>query len=87
MAGPQKITTFLWFNQEAEAAANLYVSLFKDSKILVVSRYGDVGPGPKGSVMTVDFQRTAARTSSSPRPSPCSWTATRRRRSTRCGPD
>ncbi len=56
MAGPQKITPFLWFNQEAEEAANLYVSLFKDSKILGVSRYGDAGPGPKGSVMTVEFQ-------------------------------
>ena len=56
MAGPQKITPFLWFNQEAEEAANFYVSLFKDSKILSVSRYGDAGPGSKGSVMTVDFQ-------------------------------
>ncbi|MGZ3457535.1 MAG: VOC family protein [Archangium sp.] len=56
MASPQKITPFLWFNQEAEDAANFYVSLFKDSKILSVSRYGDTGPGPKGSVMTVAFQ-------------------------------
>ena len=56
MAGLQKITPFLWFNQEAEEAANLYVSLFKDSKILSLTRYGDAGPGPKGSVMTVDFQ-------------------------------
>ncbi len=56
MAGIQKITTFLWFNHEAEEAANLYISLFGDSKILGVSRYGDAGPGPKGSVMTVEFQ-------------------------------
>jgi predicted 3-demethylubiquinone-9 3-methyltransferase (glyoxalase superfamily) len=56
MASPQKITPFLWFNQEAEEAANFYVSLFKDSKILSVSRYGDAGPGPKGSAMVVEFQ-------------------------------
>lgn len=52
----QKITTFLWFNDKAEEAANLYVSLFKNSKIDSISRYGDAGPGPKGSVMTVNFQ-------------------------------
>jgi predicted 3-demethylubiquinone-9 3-methyltransferase (glyoxalase superfamily) len=56
MAGIQKITPFLWFNQEAEEAANLYVSLFPDSKLLSVSRYGEAGPGPKGSAMTVEFQ-------------------------------
>ncbi|HEX8441042.1 VOC family protein [Archangium sp.] len=56
MATPQKITPFLWFNTEAEEAANLYVSLFQDSKILSVSRYGDAGPGPKGSAMVVEFQ-------------------------------
>ena len=56
MATPQKITPFLWFNQEAEEAANFYVSLFKDSKILSMSRYGDAGSGPKGSVMVVEFQ-------------------------------
>ena len=61
MATPQKITPFLWFNQEAEEAANLYVSLFKDSKILGVSRYGDAGPGPKGSAMTVEFQLAGQR--------------------------
>ena len=55
MAVTQKIKTFLWFNQEAEEAASFYVSLFKDSKILGVSRYGEAGPGPKGSVMTVEF--------------------------------
>ena len=52
----QKITTFLWFDNKAEEAANFYVSLFKNSKILDVSHYGDTGPGTKGSVMTVNFQ-------------------------------
>lgn len=50
-----KITPFLWFDTQAEEAANLYVSIFKNSKILKISRYGDAGPGPKGSVMTVEF--------------------------------
>ncbi len=61
MTNNQKITTFLWFNQEAEEAANFYVSLFKDSKILSVSRYGDAGPGPKGSAMVVEFQLAGQR--------------------------
>jgi len=52
----QKITPFLWFDDKAEEAANFYVSVFKDSKIETVSRYGDAGPGPKGSVMIVQFQ-------------------------------
>lgn len=52
----QKITTFLWYDDKAEEAANLYVSLFKNSKIESMSRYGDAGPGPKGSVMVVQFQ-------------------------------
>ena len=52
----QKITPFLWFNDNAEEAVNLYVSLFDDSKILKVARYGDAGPGPSGSVMTTKFQ-------------------------------
>jgi predicted 3-demethylubiquinone-9 3-methyltransferase (glyoxalase superfamily) len=56
MPGQQKITTFLWFDGQAEEAANHYVSIFKNSKILGVARYGDAGPGPKGSVMTVQFQ-------------------------------
>jgi len=55
MAG-QKITPFLWFDKQAEEAAQFYVSIFKNSKILNVSRYGDAGPGPKGSVMVVNFQ-------------------------------
>src|SRR5712671_3590803 len=56
MPGQQKITTFLWFDGKAEEAANHYVSIFKNSKILGIARYGDAGPGPKGSVMTVQFQ-------------------------------
>jgi predicted 3-demethylubiquinone-9 3-methyltransferase (glyoxalase superfamily) len=52
----QRITTFLWFDKEAEDAAKFYCSIFKDSKILETARYGDAGPGPKGSVMTVQFQ-------------------------------
>jgi len=51
----QKITTFLWFDKEAEEAAKHYVSIFKNSSILGLTRYGDAGPGPKGSVMTVNF--------------------------------
>jgi predicted 3-demethylubiquinone-9 3-methyltransferase (glyoxalase superfamily) len=52
----QKITTFLWFDNSAEEAAQLYVSLFKNSKITKTVRYGETGPGPKGTVMTVNFQ-------------------------------
>ncbi len=52
----QKITPFLWFDGRAEEAANFYTSIFKNSKILKLARYGDAGPGPKGSVMTVTFQ-------------------------------
>ncbi|HVH08477.1 MAG TPA: VOC family protein [Gemmatimonadales bacterium] len=51
-----KITPFLWFDTEAEQAAKFYVSIFKNSKIVTTARYGDAGPGPKGSVMTVLFQ-------------------------------
>ncbi len=51
----QKITPFLWFNNQAEEAANFYVSIFKNSKIGKISRYGEAGPGPKGSVMVVQF--------------------------------
>src|SRR5258705_9158781 len=52
----QKITPFLWFDGNAEEAALFYTSIFKDSKILNVSRYGDAGPGAKGAVMVVNFQ-------------------------------
>ena len=51
-----KITPFLWFDHQAEEAANFYISIFKNSRILHVSRYGDAGPGPKGSAMVVNFQ-------------------------------
>ncbi len=52
----QKITPFLWFDNTAEEAVEFYTSIFKDSKILNSARYGDTGPGPKGSVMTMTFQ-------------------------------
>ena len=52
----QKITPFLWFDTQAEEAAKFYASIFPKSKILNVARYGDAGPGPKGSVMTVEFE-------------------------------
>lgn len=52
----QKITPFLWFDGKAEEATNFYVAIFKNSRILGVSRYGDAGPGPKGTVMTVAFE-------------------------------
>src|SRR5678815_6159136 len=52
----QKITPFLWFDSQAEEAANYYVSVFRNSKIRRTARYGDAGPGPKGSVMTVEFE-------------------------------
>jgi predicted 3-demethylubiquinone-9 3-methyltransferase (glyoxalase superfamily) len=52
----QKITPFLWFDDKAEEAMNFYVSIFKNSKIVNVSRYGDAGPGPKGKVMTAVFE-------------------------------
>jgi predicted 3-demethylubiquinone-9 3-methyltransferase (glyoxalase superfamily) len=52
----QKITTFLWFDNNAEEAVNFYISIFKNSKIVNMSRYGEGGPGPKGSVMVATFQ-------------------------------
>jgi predicted 3-demethylubiquinone-9 3-methyltransferase (glyoxalase superfamily) len=52
----QKITPFLWFDGNAEDAMNFYTSIFKNSKIGKVSRYGDAGPAPKGTVMTATFQ-------------------------------
>ena len=52
----QKISTFLWFDDQAEEAASLYTSLFKNSKITSVNRYSDAGPGQPGSVMTVSFE-------------------------------
>jgi len=52
----QKITPFLWFDNQAEEAAAFYTSIFPNSRVSKVVRYGDAGPGPAGSVMTVDFQ-------------------------------
>src|SRR5213593_147569 len=52
----QKITPFLWYDNQAEEAANFYVSIFKNSKVGNTVRYGDAGPGPKGTVMIVTFQ-------------------------------
>ncbi len=52
----QKITPFLWFNNNAEEAMNFYTSIFKNSKIMNVMRYGEAGPGPKGTVMGATFQ-------------------------------
>jgi predicted 3-demethylubiquinone-9 3-methyltransferase (glyoxalase superfamily) len=52
----QKITPFLWFDDKAEEAANFYVSIFKNSKVGRVTRYGEGAPGPKGKVMSVTFE-------------------------------
>ena len=52
----QKITPFLWFDNQAEEAMNFYVSVFKNSKVISVTRYGEGGLAPKGTVMTAKFQ-------------------------------
>ena len=52
----QKIVPFLWFDGNAEEAMKFYVSVFKNSKVLSVTRYGEAGPGPKGTVMSCTFQ-------------------------------
>lgn len=52
----QKITPFLWFDGKAEEAMNFYVSIFKNSRVGQVTRYGDAGPGPKGAVMSATFE-------------------------------
>jgi predicted 3-demethylubiquinone-9 3-methyltransferase (glyoxalase superfamily)/RimJ/RimL family protein N-acetyltransferase len=57
----QKITTFLWFDNNAEEAVNLYTSVFPNSRIVTVSRYGDAGPGPKGQVLTMEFELAGQR--------------------------
>jgi predicted 3-demethylubiquinone-9 3-methyltransferase (glyoxalase superfamily) len=57
----QKITPFLWFDTQAEEAATFYTSIFKNSRILKVTRYGDAGPGPKGTAMTVEFELDGSR--------------------------
>jgi predicted 3-demethylubiquinone-9 3-methyltransferase (glyoxalase superfamily) len=56
MSAKQKIVTYLWFDGRAEEAANHYTSIFKNSKVLSVTRYGDAGPGPQGTAMVVNFQ-------------------------------
>jgi predicted 3-demethylubiquinone-9 3-methyltransferase (glyoxalase superfamily) len=52
----QKIVPFLWFDGKAEEAMNFYVSVFKNSKVVSVTRYGKAGPGPEGTVMSATFQ-------------------------------
>jgi predicted 3-demethylubiquinone-9 3-methyltransferase (glyoxalase superfamily) len=52
----QKITPFLWFDGNAEEAMNLYVSVFKNAKVVSLRRYGKAGPGKEGTVMTGTFQ-------------------------------
>ena len=52
----QKITPFLWFDNNAEEAMNFYTSIFKNSKVLTVSRYPEGSPGPAGTVMTAEFE-------------------------------
>jgi len=52
----QKITPFLWFDGKAEEAMNFYISIFKNSKVVSIMRYGDAGPGPKGTVMSATFE-------------------------------
>ena len=52
----QKITPFLWFDDNAEEAVNFYISTFKDARLLDAKRYGEAGPGPKGTIMTATFE-------------------------------
>jgi len=52
----QKITPFLWFDNNAEEAIEFYLSIFENSKVVNMTRYGEAGPGPKGTVMTATFQ-------------------------------
>lgn len=51
-----RVTPFLWFNDQAEEAVHFYLSIFDDSRILTKTRYGEVGPGPEGSIMTIEFE-------------------------------
>ena len=55
-----KITTCLWFDTQGEEAAKFYTSVFPNSKIIDVSRYGSAGPRPEGTVMTVNFELDGA---------------------------
>jgi predicted 3-demethylubiquinone-9 3-methyltransferase (glyoxalase superfamily) len=56
MSTKQKINPFLWFDSNAEEAMEFYTSIFRNSKIVSVSRYGEAGPGPKGTVMVGSFE-------------------------------
>lgn len=56
MPAIQKITPCLWFDSNAEEAANHYISIFRTGRILDIARYGDAGPGPKGSILTLRFE-------------------------------
>ena len=56
MARTQKITTFLWFNGNAEEAVEFYTAVFADSRVTNVARWGEGGPAPQGSVMTIAFE-------------------------------
>jgi predicted 3-demethylubiquinone-9 3-methyltransferase (glyoxalase superfamily) len=58
---PDKITASLWFDTEAEDAANFYTSVFKNSRIISVSKYNEAGPRPAGTVMTVEFELDGTR--------------------------
>jgi predicted 3-demethylubiquinone-9 3-methyltransferase (glyoxalase superfamily) len=88
-----RIVPNLWFDGDAEEAAEFYVSLFPNSEITNVLRYTSAGPGPEGTVLTVDFEldgqrsraSTAGPSSPSTRPSPSSSSATARPRSTATG--
>jgi predicted 3-demethylubiquinone-9 3-methyltransferase (glyoxalase superfamily) len=51
----QRITPFLWFNDQAEEAVKFYTSVFENSKVKNITRYGETGPRPKGSIMTISF--------------------------------
>ncbi|MEU1789324.1 VOC family protein [Streptomyces sparsogenes] len=57
----QKITTFLWFDDQAEQAAHHYTSVFEDSRVVEIQRYGEAGPGERGTVMTVTFELAGQR--------------------------
>jgi predicted 3-demethylubiquinone-9 3-methyltransferase (glyoxalase superfamily) len=52
----QKITPFLWFDGKAEEAMTFYTSVFKNAQVISISRYGDAGPAPKGTVITATFE-------------------------------
>ncbi len=56
----KRITPCLWFNDQAEEAANFYISIFRDSRILNMTHYGESGPGPEGQVLTVTFELDGA---------------------------